>query len=123
MIIVVSASVFSSRWYLQNNLDSTKNILISSIRKSQAYAMSKKDNLTWGVCLIGQTIRFFGGTCNTPTVKDDYIFPTNVTITGLSTVTFSSFRGEPNTAQNITLSGNNKNFNLIINQSGGISVN
>lgn len=123
MIIMVTATVFNSRWYLQNNLDSAKNILISSIRKAQSYSISKKNGLTWGVCLTGQTIRMFGGSCASPTIKDDYNLPANINISGLSNITFSPFRGEPNSAQSINLSGNNKTFNLIINSAGGISVN
>jgi len=123
MIIISSATVFGSRWYLQNNLESTKNILNSSLIKAQSYAMFKKNNLTWGVCLNGNTIRMFGGSCGSPTIKEDYVLPIGVAISGLSTVTFSSLGGEPNTVQNINLSGNNKTYNFIVNMAGGISVN
>lgn len=123
MMIVVAASTTTSRWYLQNNVEAAKNMLVSSIQKAQNYAMVKKDNLTWGVCLTGNVIRMFGGTCASPTIKDDYVVPDSVTVSGLTTVTFSNFRGEPDSAQNITLTGNNKTFTLIINMAGGISVN
>jgi len=122
-IIATTAAVFNSQWYLQNNLESAKNMMISSIRKAQSYSISKKNGLTWGVCLTGKTIRMFGGSCASPTIKDDYNLPNNVSITGLSTVTFSLFRGEPNSSQNINISGNNKIYNLIINSAGGINVN
>ena len=98
-------------------------MLISSIRKAQSYSISKKNGLTWGVCLTGNTIRMFGGSCATPTVKDDYVLPNNISINGLSTITFSLFRGEPNSPQNINISGNNKTYNLIINSAGGLNVN
>jgi len=123
MIIATTASVFNSRWYLQNNLEASKNILVSSLRKAQGYAIAKKNNLTWGVCLTGTTIRMFGGSCASPTIKDDYLLPVGVSTSGLSTVTFSSLRGEPNTAQNINITGNGKTFNLIINSAGGLDVN
>lgn len=122
LIIATTATVFNSSWYLQNNLDSTKNMLTSSIRKAQSYSIAKKNGLTWGVCLTGQTIRMFGGSCASPTIKDDFILPTNISINGLSTITFNPLRGEPNSAQSINLSGNNKTFNLIINSAGGVSV-
>jgi Tfp pilus assembly protein FimT len=123
MTIIATASVFTSRWYLQNNLEASKNMLISSFQKAQGYAIFKKNNLTWGVCLTGNTIRMFGGTCASPIIKEDYSLPNNVSISGLSTVTFSSFRGEPNTSQNINLTGNNQTFNLIMNMAGGLIVN
>lgn len=122
-IIATTATVFNSQWYLKNNLESSKNMLISSLRKAQSYSISKKDGLTWGVCLIGTTIRMFGGSCASPTIKDDYSLPSNVVISGLSTVIFSSFRGEPDSSQNISLTGNSKTYNLIINSAGGLSVN
>lgn len=123
MIIAVTASVFNSKWFLQNNLEASKNMLLSSARKAQSYAIAKKNNLTWGVCLTGNTIRMFGGSCASPTIKDDYVLPVSIGISGLSTVTFSTFRGEPSIAQNINLTGNNQTFNLIINSAGGINVN
>lgn len=123
LIISATATSFNSSWFLRNNLESSKNMLISSVRKAQSYSIAKKNGLTWGVCLIGQTIRMFGGNCASPVIKDDYDLPNNISISGLSNVTFSSFRGEPNSIQNISLSGNNKTINLIINSAGGLSVN
>lgn len=123
MLIVVAASTTTSKWYLQNNVEATKNMLVSSIQKAQNYAMSKNDNLTWGVCLTGNTIRMFGGSCASPIIKDDYVIPVSVMVSGLSTVIFSNFRGEPNSAQSIITSGDNKTYTLIINMAGGISVN
>lgn len=123
MIITATASVFNARWYLQNNIDSAKNMVISSIRKAQSYSIAKKNNLTWGVCLTGNTIRMFGGTCVSPTIKDDYVLPSIVSISGFSSVIFSPLRGELDSPQNINLSGNNKTYNLIINSAGGLSVN
>lgn len=123
LIIATISTFYNSQWYFQNSLDSTKNMLISSIRKAQSYSIVKKNGVTWGVCLIGQTIRMFGGSCDSPLIKDDYNMPTNINIDGLDTITFSQFRGEPNSFQNISLSSNNKTYNLIINSAGGISVN
>jgi len=122
-VIMSTASVFTSRWYLQNNLDGAKNMIISSLRKAQSYSISKKNNLTWGVCLINNTIRMFGGTCASPIIKDDYLLPNNVSLTGLSSFTFTSLRGEPSSSQNMILTGNNKSYTLIINSAGGLSVN
>lgn len=122
MSVVVVSSVASSRLFLQNNAESAKNMLISSIRKAQSYAISKKNSSTWGVCLTGRTIRMYGGSCALPTIKDDYLLPESVTISGLSDFTFSNFRGEPSSAQSVTLSGNGQNFNLTLNTVGGLSV-
>jgi len=123
MIIISGISAYNSNWFLSNNLGSSKNIVVSSLRKAQNYSLSKKNNLTWGVCLTGSTVRLFGGTCASPTIKDDYVLPANVSITGLSTVTFSSLRGEPSAPQAISISSNNKTFLININSVGGLSIN
>ena len=123
MVIIAGVTSFNSNWYLKNNLDSTKNVLISSIRKSQNYAISKKNNLTWGVCLTGNTIRLFGGSCAAPTIKDDYTLPSGVTVSGLTNFTFSPLRGELSTPQSISVSSSNKSYSIIISTVGGLTIN
>lgn len=124
MVIITAATSLTSQWFLQNNLDSSKSMSLSFFRKAQGYAMAKKNNLTWGVCLTGGNIlRLFGGSCASPIIKDDYIFPVSVGVSNFSQVIFSNFRGEPDAIENIILSGNNKIFTININLAGGISVN
>lgn len=123
MIIGVAATNFGASNLLTNNLDTDRGMLVSSLRKAQSYAMSKKNSLTWGVCLTGNTIRVFGGTCGSPTIKDDYELSNSTVISGLSTVTFSALRGEPNAIQSITLTGNNKTITVSVNALGGIQIN
>lgn len=123
MIIGVTATTFGAGTLLQNNLETDKGMLVSSLRKAQNYAMVKKNNLVWGVCLTGNVIRVFGETCGAPTIKDDYTISNSTVISGLSTVTFSNLRGEPNTPQSITLTGNNKTITVSVNALGGIQIN
>ncbi len=123
MIIGVAATTFGSGTLLQNNLETDKSMLVSSLRKAQGYAMVKKNGLTWGVCLTGKIIRVFGGSCASPTIKDDYTLSNSTVISGLSTVTFSNLRGEPNLAQSIALTGNNKTFTVGVNLLGGMQIN
>ena len=123
MIIGTAATNFGAGTLLANNLDTDRGMLVSSIRKAQGYAMVKKNNLEWGVCKTGNIIRVFGGTCGAPTIKDDYELSNSTVISGLSTITFSNLRGEPNAAQSITLTGNNKTITIIVNALGGIQIN
>ena len=123
MIIGVAATNFGASTLLSNNLDADRGMLVSSLRKAQSYAMSKKNNLSWGVCLTSSTIRVFGGTCASPTIKDDYVLSNSTEISGLSTVTFSNLRGEPSTTQSIVLTGNNKTYTITVNLLGGIQIN
>lgn len=122
MIVAVTATTINSRWFLQNNVEAAKNMTISSLQKAQSYAISKKNNLSWGVCLTGTTIRMFGGSCASPTIKDDYQLPVSVGITGLSTVTFSNFRGEPNATLNIVITDGAVSKTIIVNGGGGMNV-
>ncbi len=125
LVLLVSSAAFpiGANWYGLNNFDSTFNIVLSSLRKAQAFAIDDKSNTTWGVCLTGSTIRLFSGSCSTPTVANDYLLPTNIGVSGLSTVTFSNLRGELTSAQTITLSGSGKSKTISINLLGGIDIN
>lgn len=123
MIVGVAATTFGAGTLLANNLETDKMMLVSSLRKAQSFAIIKKNNLTWGVCLTGQIIRVFGGSCMAPTIKDDYNISNSTIISGLSTVTFSNLRGEPNIPQSITLTGNNKIIVVSMNALGGMQIN
>lgn len=123
MIIGAVSTTFGAGTLMQNNLETDKLMLVSSLRKAQNYAMVKKNGLSWGVCLSGRGIRVFGGTCASPTIKDDYDISNSTVISGLSTVTFSALRGEPNAVQSITLTGNNKTITVSVNALGGIAIN
>lgn len=123
MIITASAVPLSGNWYFLNSYDSAKSTLISSLRKSQAYALDQKGDFDWGVCLIGRTIRLFSSSCTSPVVKNDFLLPDFVTITGLSTVTFSPLSGEPSAPQSIILTGHDKTTTITINSLGGFDIN
>lgn len=123
VIIGVEAGMMGGSALMQNNLDTDKVMIVSSLRKAQSYAMSKKNGLTWGVCLTGNFIRVFGGSCASPIIKDDYDYSNSTAISGLTTMTFSNLRGEPSTAQTIVLTGNNKTVTITVNLLGGLAVN
>ena len=125
LILLVSSAAFpiGANWYGLNNFDSTYSIVLSSLRKAQAFSIDDKSNTTWGVCLTGSTIRLFSGSCASPTVANDYAVPANIGVSGLSTITFTNLRGELTSAQTITLSGSGKSKTISINILGGIDIN
>ena len=55
--------------------------------------------------------------------KEDFTVPASVTITGFTTTTFSTMRGEPNAAMSITVNGGISSKTITINRAGGMSVN
>ena len=123
-IVGASVSPFLSNFILRNNLETTVDILVGSLRKSQGNAMDGKNNDSgedWGVCLYsGDTIRVFLGTCDTPTISEDYSVPRSVDITGLNTITFSRLEGEPTETLTITVSTDIDTRTIILNAAGGI---
>lgn len=123
MIVATATMSIGSSWYNLNNFDNAFNMTLSSLRKAQAYAIDNKNNSVWGVCLTGRTIRLFSGSCASPTIKNDYQLPDNAVISGLSTVTFSSRRGEPSASQSIILTVADKTKTISINLLGGIDIN
>lgn len=124
LLVLAAITVpISGSWFLSNQLHTTTSILVSSIRKAQTYAQANKNNQTWGICLTGSVLRLFSSSCASPVIKDDYTLPSSITITGLSTVTFSSLRGEPSLPQFITISDSGTSKTVTINSVGGIIQN
>ena len=123
MIIAAGASPFYVNLISKNNLNSTANGFESTLRKAQTYAVSGKDNTTWGVCVTGGNIRLFGGTCGSPSRKEEIGIPSGVSVTGFSTVTFTNLRGEPSSAFTFSVSNQAGSKSIIINASGNVSTN
>ena len=123
MIIAAGASPFYVNLISKNNLNSTRNGFVSSLRKAQTYAISGKDNTTWGVCVTGGNIRLFGGTCGSPSRKEEIGIPSGVSVGGFSTITFTALRGEPSSAFTFTVSNQAGAKTIIINTVGNVSAN
>lgn len=121
-VLGTATTPFLSRFVTANNLDTTRDNVIGTIRKAQQYAMDGKNDATWGACVTGTNIRLFQGTCTTPTFSEDFSIPTSVTVSGFAETTFSK-RGEPSGAVTITISSATGSHTVSINAAGGITVN
>lgn len=121
-ILGAAISPFLTNFVLQTNFDSTVDKVVSSIRKSQGNAMDKKGGSTWGICKNGSNIRLYSGTCASPTIKEDFLIPSSVTVTNLNDTTFN-IRGEPTSAISITINTNQETATVTVNIGGGINVN
>lgn len=121
-IVAVSTTPFLSRFVLQTNYDSTVNKLASSLRKAQTYAMEGKNNTTWGVCLTGNMIRLYGGTCASPTTSENFAVPSSITISNLTDVTFNR-RGEPNTTLAVDVTSSIESQTVTLNAVGNLAYN
>lgn len=122
-VIAATSSPFLGRFVTQNYLDSSVDRVVSTLRKAQSYSMDGKDNETWGACINGSNIRLFTGTCGSPTFSEDFSFPSSVSITGFSTVTFSKTRGEPTSSLSITVSASVGSKTIDLNSAGEIDIN
>lgn len=124
-IIAASTAPFISRFLTENNLEVATDKVISTVRKSQAYAMANKDNQTWGFCMRGNSIRLYSGSCTTPTHNEDFAL-TRVTVNGLTDVNFTGTagaRGEPSNSVVITISNDAGVRTVSMNAAGGITIN
>jgi len=122
-ILGTAAVPFLSRFYLQTNTTTTRQMLISSIRKAQNYSMDGKSGSAWGICLNGSQIRIFTGSCGSPTLSENYTVPTGVTVTGLSSTTFSTGRGEPSATISATVSSQIGTYTVQVNTAGALTIN
>ena len=121
-LIGAATTPFLSRFVLQTNHDTTIDNLISSIRKAQTYAMDGKNGETWGVCNTSGMIRFYSGSCGSPTYQENFSIPGSISLSGLSDTTFNQ-RGEPSGTLSISISSDIDNNTVVINSAGGITVN
>lgn len=125
LLLIVSASALplSAGWFSLGNFDSAVSSTVSSLRKAQIYAINRYQGQTWGLCRVGNTIRLFSGSCNSPVTKNDFELPSGVEVTGLDTaVTFSSYRGEPSRSLILNFSGGGKTAVVSLNPLGGMQI-
>lgn len=124
-IIAASSAPFMSRFLAQNQLEVSTDKVVSTIRKSQSYAMANKDNAVWGFCISGSIIRLYKDSCSSPSYNEDFDL-TRVTVSGPVDVYFAGTagkRGEPSEDVTITISNNMGVNTVLINSAGGLTLN
>lgn len=118
-ILAVATTPFLSKFVLQTHQNTTYENALSTIRKAQTYAMSGKDNATWGACFVSNNIRLYSGSCSSPTFQESFAVPRSITLTGLSDTTFNK-RGEPSGALSISVSSTIDSQTIVLNTAGGL---
>lgn len=111
---------FYARFITQNSVSSTANGLVGSLQKAQMYAMSGKNNSSWGVRYADSKIILFQESSNT--VFDSYNVPGSLQITGLNQVVFSRPTGLPTSFGTYVVSSNNQTKSVLLNLEGVASV-
>lgn len=122
-ILAAVAAPLGSRSFIAQQQAATASMLRSSLSKAQTQAMGIRNDTSWGVCLTGDTIRLYSGSCGAPGISEDYTIPDSITVTGLSDVTFDAVRGAPSVALSINIASTSDSTTVSMNDTGMIEVN
>lgn len=125
-VIAASATPFLSSFLVRNNWHVAVDRVASEIYKSQSYAMDGKTiggNSVWGVCITGNIFRMFNGSCAAPNFREDYVIPNQVTVSGITSVTFGNLRGEPNVVSTINVVSGLGSNTITLSAAGMVDVN
>lgn len=122
-LLAASTSPFLINFITKNNLETAFNQTVSFVRKAQIYSIENKNNSVWGVCKNGNSLRLYTGSCASPNIKEDYLIPSTVDVSGLTDTTFSKLRGEPSGILTINISSGGSTKSISLNEAGGITLN
>lgn len=125
-VIAATTTPFLSSFLVRNSWHVSVDRVSSEIHKAQSYAMSGKvigGSNVWGVCITGNLFRMFNGSCSSPNFREDYAFPGGVTMSGISSITFGSLRGEPTPAGAVNVVSTLGSNTVNINAAGMVEVN
>jgi len=119
-VIAGAISPFLSKFVVVNNFDSAQSKIKFAICRAQALSMDGKQNTNWGVCKTGNIIRVYSGSCNSPTIKEDFSISPSITVSSFDVV-FDK-RGEPNSVVTIDINSQLESKQIEINQAGGFDI-
>lgn len=122
-IVAVSTTPFVSSTLLRFQGTSTQDRLLGAIRKAQTYSMDHRLGEQWGICITSGKLRLYANNCSGPTRFEDWTIPSNISITGFTDLTFSIYRGEPNSTPAISVTTGVTTHQVTLNSIGGLNVN
>lgn len=108
-----------SRMMYRNKATVAVEQVVAFTRKAQTYAMGRKNNGVWGICIVSNKLRLFQNNCASPIMKDDYDFGTEVTADDMNLV--FDYKGQT-TATSIVVYSQTENITVNINDLGVINV-
>lgn len=119
VILGTMSTGFYARFLTQNAVSNTTDRLVAQLRKAQLYSMVGRANTSWGVRWQSNKITLFATGNNA--FDESFDVPSNVSISGFTTVTFTRGSGVPNTTAAINISGGNNSDTLTLNSQGAVS--
>jgi len=127
-VIAAAGIPISANFISDANYYTTRDNLISIVRKAQGYSTNRKLGYVWGVCKDGSLLKLYGGnvgaSCSSNIIEESFTIPSGVDVNGFVDTTFN-IRGEPvpaNNLSNITITSSSKTTNVSVNRAGGINV-
>jgi len=118
-ILATASTPFFSRFFMQSSVSSSTEHIVSTLRKAQEYTIAGKNDSAWQAKLTGSVLTLVQQSGNT--VFDTYTLNSNVTIAGLTTVTFTRPLGRLAAPVAVTVSGGNNSKNISVNTEGVVS--
>lgn len=123
-IIATLALPYYHDFQVRNDLETSLDVTVQTLRRAQFLATSGDSNTHWGVSLQNDQMILFSGTnyASRDPLKDD-IFPIypGVTPSGIDEIVFTKFMGFPLTPGEIILDGaQNESRTISINAKGMI---
>ncbi|OGD09897.1 hypothetical protein A2397_06250 [Candidatus Amesbacteria bacterium RIFOXYB1_FULL_44_23] len=124
-ILAFSGVIFYGRFVTQNQVDTTTDTIVQTIRKAQIYALEsrKSETVGWGVRhASGQLTLYLGATYAGRTTTWDEVTTTggNVSVTAFE-VNFSRLTGAPDGTESITISGMGNSESVSVNSRGMVT--
>lgn len=83
--------------------------------------MQGRNGEEWGVCLDGDEILVYSGSCGAPTSEERYVIPQTITLTGFTNILFNA-RGETSQPTTITLQNTMQSVDIQVQSNGVLSI-
>lgn len=123
-IVVAMSAPFYSRFLLQNAVANTTDQLAGSLRKAQTYAMAGKQGSVWSVNYSSNSITLYIGSTfagHNTAFDETFSVNPNVSITGITDISFVRITGIPNITPTITISSGANSKTITVNAQGMVT--
>lgn len=113
----------AERLLVQNNIDSARTTVASSLRRAYTFARASERGTAWGMHIEGGKITVFSGTsyqARTTDLDEMTEIADTIKITGVTDVVFANGSGAPNKTGTITFSTDQETRSLILNEKAAI---
>lgn len=124
-IIFIVAIPMSITFLKSQNLNTTTNNVLSTLRQAQTQAMFQKNDSSFGVKFLDDSyILFQGSSYVTRVTSEDILIstPFTVSISGINEIVFAKRTGIPNTTGALLIMAGTINRSVYINQQGTIEL-